>query len=101
MAHFSQNILGALKDAVVKVFWKKDDVRALFEVTGVQRSLIDAQNWQLYKFKIVSPVLDKVNTREAGIGPLRRILHETLSFKDGNHLLYSIALQRQRSPTGV
>ena len=94
MAHFSQNILGALKDAVVKVFWKKDDVRALFEVAGVQRSLIDAQNWQLYKYKIVSPVLDKLNTTESGIGPLRRILHETLSFKDGNHLLWCSDGQR-------
>jgi len=94
MAHFSQNVLGALKDSVVKVFWKKDDVRALFEVTGVPRSLIDAQNWQLYKFKVVSPVLDKLNTADAGIGPLRRILQETLSFKDGNHLLWCSDGQR-------
>jgi hypothetical protein len=94
MAHFSQNVLGALKDSVVKVFWKKDDVRALFEVAGVPRSLIDAQNWQLYKFKVVSPVLDKLNTAEAGIGPLRRILQETLSFKDGNHLLWCSDGQR-------
>ena len=88
MPHFSQNVLGALKDTVIKIFWKKDDVRALFEVAGVPRSLIDAQNWQLYKYKIVSPVLDNLNTTESGIGPLRRILHETLSFKDGNHLLW-------------
>jgi hypothetical protein len=94
MAHFSQNVLGALKDAVTKVFWKKDDVRALFEVAGVPRSLTDAQNWQLYKFKIVSPVLDKLNTTESGLGPLRRILHETLSFKDGSHLLWCSDGQR-------
>src|SRR5205823_5706990 len=94
MAHFSQNILLALKEAVVKVFWKKDDVRGLFEVAGVSRSLIDAQNWQLYKFKIVSPVLDKLNSTDAGLGPLRRILHETLSFKDGNHLLWCSDGQR-------
>jgi len=67
---------------------KKDDVRNLFEVAGVPRSLIDARNWQLYKFKIVSPVLDKLNSTESGIGPLRRILHETLSFKGGKHLLW-------------
>jgi Restriction endonuclease len=94
MPHFSQNILAALKEAVVKVFWKKDDVRGLLEVTGVSRSLIDAQNWQLYKFKIVSPVLDKLNSAELGLGPLRRILHETLSFKDGNHLLWCSDGQR-------
>jgi hypothetical protein len=88
MVHFTQSVLAALKDAVVKVFWKKDDVRNLLEVAGVDRSIIDAQNWQLYKFKIVSPVLDRLNTTESGIGPLRRILHETLSFKDGNHLLW-------------
>jgi len=94
MTHFSQNVLGALKDAVIKVFWKKDDVRALFEVAGVPRSLTDAQNWQLYKFKIVSPVLDDLNKSESGIGPLRRILHETLSFKDGTHLLWCSDGQR-------
>lgn len=66
MTHFSQSILGALKDSVVKVFWKKDDLRQLFEVAGVSRSLIDAQNWQLYKFKIVSPILDRLNTVESG-----------------------------------
>jgi hypothetical protein len=69
MAHFSQNVLGALKDAVVKVFWKKDDVRALFEVAGVQRSLIDAQNWQLYKFKIVSPVWTNSTKPNRGLDP--------------------------------
>ena len=94
MPHFSQSILAALKEAVVKVFWKKDDVRGLFEVAGVTRPLIDAQNWQLYKFKIVSPVLDKLNSTESGLGPLRRILHETLSFKDGNHLLWCSDGQR-------
>ncbi len=78
----------------MKVFWKKDDVRGLFEVAGVPRSLIDAQNWQLYKFKIVSPVLDRLNNAESGLGPLRRILHETLSFKDGNHLLWCSDGQR-------
>jgi hypothetical protein len=52
MTHFSQNILGSLKDAVVKVFWKKDDLRALFEVAEVPQSIINAQNWDLYKFKI-------------------------------------------------
>jgi len=41
MPHFSQSILAALKEAVVKVFWKKDDVRGLFEVAGVPRSLIE------------------------------------------------------------
>jgi hypothetical protein len=35
MTHFSQNVLGALKEAVVRVFWKKDDVRTLFEVAEV------------------------------------------------------------------
>jgi len=101
IVHFSQSVLVALKDAIVKVFWKKDDVRSLFEVAGVPRSLVDAQNWQLYKFKIVSPVLDKLNTTDAGIGPLRRILHETLSFKDGNHLLWCSAGQKLKQDAEI
>lgn len=93
---FSQSVISALKDTIVKVFWKKDDLRELLEVTGVQRSLIDAQNWDLYKYKIVSPIIDALNRTEDGIGPLRAMLHETLSFKDGKHLLWLPDGQQKR-----
>lgn len=86
--YFPDNISTALKEAVVNVFWKKQDVRALFERCGVDARLVAAQDWTRYKFHIVGPVIDSLNLDQNGIGPLRRILQETLAYKDGNHLLW-------------
>lgn len=88
MTHFPDNILTVLKEAVINVFWKKSDVRGLFGRCEVPHELIGAQDWNAYKFHIVSPVLDTLNSREDGLGPLRRILQETLEYKDGDHLLW-------------
>ena len=88
MAYFPDNILTALKEAVINVFWKKIDVRNLFSRCEVPHILISAQDWNAYKFHIVSPVLDALNSSEEELGPLRRILQETLEYKDGNHLLW-------------
>ncbi len=88
MAHFPDNILTALKEAVINVFWKKADVHSLFSRCEVPHELISAQDWNAYKFHIVAPILDMLNSREDGLGPLRRILQETLEYKDGDHLLW-------------
>jgi hypothetical protein len=85
--HFNHDIIGALNDAVVKVFWTKNDMRRLLEISGVDQQLITAQDWQAYKYHIISPIVDHLNTTELGIGPLRRILQETLRYKDCKHLL--------------
>lgn len=86
--HFDQSVMAALKDAVVRVFWKRTDLRELFEICSVPQALVSAQDWTLVKIKIAAPVLDALNKNAEGLGPLRRILQETLSFKDGNHLLW-------------
>ena len=88
MPHFPDNILTSLKETVINVFWKKQDVRNLFQRCMVPPELVNAQDWNDYKYHIVSPVLDELNTREDGLGPLRRLLHETLEYKDGDHLLW-------------
>lgn len=89
MSYFPDNILTALKEAVVNVFWKKDDVRALFRRCDVPSQLVNEQDWNAYKIHIVSPVLDALNISTNGIGPLRRILQESLEYKDGDHLLWT------------
>jgi hypothetical protein len=86
--HFSDNIVTAMKEAVVNVFWKKQDVRDLLQRCEVDTTLVTVQDWTKYKFHIVSPIIDALNGDPKGIGPLRRILQETLSYKDGNHLLW-------------
>jgi hypothetical protein len=96
MSHFPDNILAALKDTVINVFWKKDDVRALFRRCDVPTSLVSEQNWDAYKYHIVSPVVDALNASDAGIGPLRRILQECLAYSDGNHLLWTSDGERRK-----
>lgn len=85
--HFSHTVASALKETIVKVFWRKEDTRTLFNIAGVDQKLINAQDWGLYKFHIVSPIVDALNVSDEGIGPLRRILQETLAYQNCNHLL--------------
>ena len=86
--HFPDNILTALKETIINVFWKKNDVRSLFQRCDVPAELISAQDWGGYKFHFVAPVLDALNGRPDGLGPLRRLLQEALEYKDGSHLLW-------------
>ena len=88
MSHFPDNVMTALKDAVINVFWKKTDVRALFERCGVPSPLVAGQDWSAYKFNIVSPVVNQLNESPTGLGPLRRVLQETLQYTDGKHLMW-------------
>jgi len=86
--HFSDNILTALQDAIINVFWRKKDMRALFERSGVPQQLISGQDWEQYKYHILHPVLETLNRQRDGLGPLRALLKETLDYKDGDHLLW-------------
>src|SRR5260370_41362557 len=85
---FSDHVATAMKEAIVNVFWKKQDVRDLLRRCEVNVALVTAQDWTKYKFHIVSPIIDALNADPEGIGPLRRILQEILSYKDGSHLLW-------------
>lgn len=86
--HFPDNVARALKKALVNVFWTKKDLRELFHRCDVPANLTNAQDWNGYKFYIIDPVIDTLNESQEGLGPLRRILAETLQYKDGNHLLW-------------
>jgi len=88
MTNFPDNIMTALKDAVINVFWRKKDVRSLFERCGVAPTLIAAQDWSAYKINIVAPVIDALNLDDDGLGPLRQIIQETLRYTDGKHLMW-------------
>lgn len=85
--HFSHDVVTALKEAVVKVFWTRTDMRTMLNIAGVPPSLVGSQDWEQYKFLIISPIVDSLNGSEEGLGPLRRILQETLRYKDCKHLL--------------
>jgi hypothetical protein len=44
--HFSHDITSAMKDAAIKVFWTKSDLRSMLNIAGVDQTLINAQDWQ-------------------------------------------------------
>lgn len=85
--HFNHDVVSSVKDAAVKVFWTKSDLRSMLTIAGVEQTLINAQDWDRYKYHILSPIIDTLNSNEGGLGPLRRILHETLRYKKCDHLL--------------
>jgi hypothetical protein len=87
MEHFPNKIVEALKDAIVKIFWTRQDLRALLRRAIVSETLVSAQDWTAYKYHIASPIIDSLNSTHDGLGPLRRLLQETLEYKDGSHLL--------------
>jgi hypothetical protein len=49
--------------------------------------LINEQDWSLYKWKILTPIVDSLNASEGGLAPLRKIIRETLAYSDCSHLL--------------
>jgi hypothetical protein len=55
-------------------------------IGGVPDNLIAAQDWNTYKIHIVTPVIDTLNGDSDGLGPLRRVIQETLQYTDGQHL---------------
>jgi hypothetical protein len=86
--HFPDNVMAALKDALVNVFWTKKHMREILDRCQVPQSLVLNQDWNGYKYHIIDPILTSLNSTEDGVGPLRRVLAETLDYKDGNHLLW-------------
>jgi hypothetical protein len=65
--HFSHDVVAALKDATVKVFWTRTDMRTMLNIAGVDPKLISAQDWDRYKYFILSPIIDSLNTDENGV----------------------------------
>ena len=94
--HFNHDIISALNNAAVKLFWEKKDLRRMLNIAGVDAALIAAQDWTAYKYHIVGPIIDHLNLTPEGIGPLTD-LHETLLYKDAKHLLrYTDGKDRRR-----
>lgn len=85
--HFNHDVVAALNDAVIKVFWTRSDMRRMLQIAGVDQDLICEQDWRQYKYHILSPIVDALNVNEETLGPLRRVLQETLRYKDCSHLL--------------
>src|SRR5260370_41850943 len=85
--HFSHDIVSALKEAAVKVFWTRAQLRSMLNIAGADQKLINSQDWDQYKYHILSPIVDTLNTSEEGLRALRLVLRETLRYKNCDHLL--------------
>ena len=59
----------------------------MLQIAGVDQKLINSQDWNQYKYHILSPIVDTLNTSEEGLGALRLVLRETLRYKKCDHLL--------------
>jgi len=46
--HFSHDMIGALNDTVVKMFWTTKDMRRMVDIAGVDQKLINAQDGNNY-----------------------------------------------------
>jgi hypothetical protein len=87
LGHYPDNVMTALKETIVSVFWTKRSAEALLRRCGVPAGIMRLWDPSQAKYVVVSPILDAVNDRPDGLGCLRRLLQETLSYKDGSHLL--------------
>lgn len=84
--HFPDAIMSAFKDTLVNVFWTKKHLREMLKCCEVPSELLASQDWENYKYHIVDPILSVLNSTDSRLGSLRRILHETLAYTDGDHL---------------
>jgi len=69
--HFPDNILNVLQDAIINVFWRKNDMQALFKRSSAPQHMFSMQDWSQSKYHILHPVLEKLNSNPEGLGPLR------------------------------
>ena len=95
--HLPDQIINALKETLVNVFWTKKHLREILKRCEVPSELITIQDWQSYKYFIIDPILSALNESDNGLRPLRLLLTETLNYEDCSHLLrYSDGKKRKR-----
>lgn len=57
-------VLMTLKDALVAVYWFKNDLRRFLEYTIKNKAIISTLNWDEYKINIVSDLIDRMVARQ-------------------------------------
>jgi Restriction endonuclease len=88
--NFDDRQLRSLKEAVRNVFWKRSDIRRVFERCGVPSSLISSIDWENNKtWDSVDQVLEALNTSTNGAPLISKIAKETLDYPDGKHLAWA------------
>ena len=90
LRHFDDRQLRALKEAVRNVFWKKSEIRRVFQRSGAPNSLVSAIDWENNRtWDSVDQTLEALNSSTNGEAVIRRLAKETLQYPDGKHLAWA------------
>lgn len=77
----------ALKDAVCKIYWYKNDLQSFLRNCISNSSILSKVNWNNYKRQIASDVVDLLCAdQDKYLGDLRKLMHEVCSMSNFQHL---------------
>ncbi len=83
----SPSAINALKEALVNIYWYKNDLRSFLSNCTVSRSLIGSLNWNNYKRQIVTDLIDELTKdQEAHLGALTKLCYEVVNLTSFAHL---------------
>ena len=79
--------INALKEALVNIYWYKDDLRSFLSYCTISPSLIGSLNWNNYKRQIVADLMDELTSNpENHLGALTKLCYEVSSMNSFVHL---------------
>lgn len=77
----------ALKEALQRAYWYKDDLRSFLQNCLSNKSLISSLNWNNYKWQIVADLVDQLcSDQDRYLGDLTKLCFELTALKSFRHL---------------
>lgn len=77
----------ALKEALCKIYWYKDDLRSFIKNCISESNIVNEVDWTVYKRQIVADIVDLLCAdQDKYLGDLRRLLHEVCKMSNFKHL---------------
>lgn len=90
----SKEVLDAIRECVLNIFWPKNDVLDFFQSCGCPASTLKrlkGQKHDLARKEIINIVLNQLcQNHDNGIGPIRRIIHELKDWSTFNSIHFEI-----------
>ena len=79
--------INALKEALVNIYWYKNDLRSFLSNCVVNSTLIGLLNWGNYKRQIVTDLIDELTRdQETHLGALTKLCYEVINLNTFTHL---------------
>ena len=88
MKKISPASITALKEALINIYWKKQDLKNFVKLSIENYSIISTINWEFNrKFESVNELVDRMDARkDIYYGDLISLIYEVSNFKDFSHL---------------